>query len=1469
MQKQHFTRGLKRFGKCAVSATLALTMALGFAPGALTVKAAGANDIQIALDGNTDDWDYISKYVVDDGGFSQAAAFVTDDALYVMRDLSTVDDYGSDHLYIDADGNHTNGYCNGGIDFMVEGAGFYNYTGDAGGWGWTNSTKSFKVEKTTDNIVAEYWIPFDTLSTKDAPVNPSEIRIHIGCVKGDWTALANYPSGEITLVDVPTASEAYHESNAEVISGFGFSTNGSLKAITTETMANGVAGTFSAMGGDGVNYRYSFAPSKLYGADNNKFTINGDKLIVKNNLLAPGTYNIFVKVTSDIRSEKKAFSFEVAAADPTTVINESIFSGKNGEWFAVNHNTANSVPVLNEFKAVTDGHDLYAYVSGLTLSDQTEFFISTGNGGLDMTDTWEDGEEVDYKVNAASGEVFKYENDSWNSVGTAQVYKTNTAAEVKVSLDLLTPSMDFLLGVKDTESNVLPNIGRGMLYITKPNMSEPPHIDFDGSADDWREAGLAPIAKGEKTMGDLYAFRDSQNLYAMATIKITDKTDLSNPNCLSTNFIVNADGDSRTGEQHAFLKNSGFDFLVQDWNSVGDDRNVEFFVYTGGNGQPVTHTQIRDEKNSGVMYKKMTYGDGASYAVAEWVIPIADMENVIGNVSDDLYVAVDREDPVLNGSEAGTASDNGKFALVPKYQVGVKVSVDDGSFADWDTVSNVAVNKGADTEFNFLATRSDERLYTLVTSDERLLNTVNLYYISTDKETGYNFSTYRNIDYIVRDALLYEVVADDTIADEPVGSVWMNYYADSLEMQLYLEQIGNPDKVEIAWRGVDGTYAIPSDGLMPVTASFSLGRDAGYYYPVEDFASFGNPYKGWVGWAGEFVSHDGQPTSAEKYESGTLLFDRFAVYLGVRWSEYEPTKGHYDFEGIRKKYNLDFWKERGVRLNVRFIMDNPEDQQPGEHRMDIPQWLYDELVAENGEDGAGTFYYSPVDLGGGGFSPNYNSKLLLEYHDKVIEQLAKDFDKTDLTSFVQIGSLGHWAEMHTWPEGTGEFPDVETAEKYMESYTKYFHNVKLGLRKPYPYAATNKFGLFNDIFGSGYFNGDGTYTFLSYINDGDVDMPHATSEQVAASKMPDFWKYNYSGGEFSSGEPRLHLHNDGIVGTIQEVRDTHVSWMGPCSPCDMASDEIWALMNEANILACQKAMGYNFAIEKIQQLGNITAGQDIPINFVVNNEGVAPFYYQWPLEFSLIDAEGNVAYKKTVSGGITSWMPGRTSVDTKLFVSNGVPAGEYTLAIAIADKDSEEPAIRLAMQGGRDDLRYPLYTINLSSTGNAADDPKPETPAVNGGANAGAGAGASAAGSDSGSDTSTGYTTTAPAAIAVTPETATTAPAANAGRTGNGNATVNTPAATTEEAVANGATAGAATAEEITIGDGETALADSLGGNDETPADNGADAVNAVAVETASGFNVWVILAVVLVIAAVAGFIMYRNGIRKGGQDNE
>ncbi|MBR4993677.1 MAG: hypothetical protein IKY04_05450, partial [Lachnospiraceae bacterium] len=928
MKKGKFTGSLKLYAKRLVTGTLALSMAMAFTPG-MTAKAATASDIAIALDGETTDWDYIQKFVVDEDGFSQAAAFVTDDALYVMRELSDATGWGNDHIFIDADGNHTNGCYNAGIDFMLEGTDLYYYTGSGGDFGWGGSQPK-EFFRSTDGVIAEYKFPLDSLGVK-APVVKDDIRVHIGCLDSNWGSLCDYPAGSTTLVKVPTLEEAFVSSNAPAISDFDITANGSLKAISTETMPGGTVAFFSAQGGNG-EYKYNFASSKTYGKDNSRFVIEGNKLIVKDRLLAPGTYYVYVKVTSDIRSEKKAFVIEVDGADKTTVVNESIFSGQDGQWFAVNHNTANSTPNLTELKAATDGYNLFAYLKAEAISDEAEIFVSTSTQGKNMSDVWDDGNAVDYKVSANDGTVYKYDGENWNSVGSAAISKSKTQVEVQIPLDLLGKTEgDFLVGardVKDGEEGYLPNTGNAMLYCVTPNMSTPPSITVDGNADDWVAAGLdnLRVAHGSGTVGDLYAFRDSENVYAMTTISVSEGG-WEKPNAVSTNFLINADGNAKTGCQHATIKESGFEFLIQDWcsNDYGSSvKNVEAFIYTGTSGD---HHQIAESKNGGPCYKVYSPVGGDQVTV-EWYLPISLMQRAMdesdcGAVSDDLYVAVDRADPTLDtGTEGGSASNGSSFALIPKYQVKLNLTID-GNFADWDSISNRAYNTSADTTCNLQATKSADRLYTLVTNGEGLLNTVNLYYISTGKDTGYDFSTYKNIDYIVRDAELFPVIADNEIG-ESLGAVWMNYYHDSLEMQLHLSQIGNPDKVEIAWRGIDGTYAIPADGLMAVTATCELGKDAGYYYPTEDFSSFGNPYKGWVGWAGEFVSDDGKPTSAQKYESGDQMFERSAVYLAVRWREYEPTKGKYTFDDIKKKYNLDFWKNKGVRINLRFVMDNPE-----------------------------------------------------------------------------------------------------------------------------------------------------------------------------------------------------------------------------------------------------------------------------------------------------------------------------------------------------------------------------------------------------------------------------------------------------------------------------------------------------------------------------------------------------------------
>lgn len=1276
-----FRKSQKRF-KSFIAGILSAVMVVGITVNTMPINSFAQDlnvpnaDEIIVLDGEANDWDFIEKFLRDENGFASVAAFTTDDALYVLRDLSNLDDYAQDQMYIDADGDEKNGLNYGGIDYLLQGSSLYVYNGLGGSWGW-GATSPFDVKMSSDKAVAEYKIPLSSLG------NPTgKVKINIGVVNSNWSVVAGYPSTSTNLAEVPRLEEVYIESDSEVISDFTFTPSDNLDAITQNTMAGGTVGTFSAKGGDG-NYSYMFAPSSVYGTDNARFTISGNKLVVKEGLLAPGNYTVYVKVSSDIRSEKKAFSFVVEAADTATAIDESVFTGKDGQWFAVNHNAANAIPDLSELKAVTDGYDLYAYVSAVSLSNMTEFYIQTpNNGGMDLSDSWNEADSVDYKV-GVDGTVYTVSNGAWTKTSAkAEVYKTSTGAEIKVALsDLGNASGRIYVGVKDGESSSLPNKGNKMLECSTPSLAEAPTITLDGNPEDW--AGVSPIAGGSGTIGNLYAFRDAENLCVMTYVK--------NPNfetncALSTNLLVNADGNANTGYQHGnFKQGSGADILVQDWFSNdfgGNTKNIEFFYTTMDTWK---WTAISSQNS----YKVCAPVSENEYCV-EYVLPISDIKSAFNSVSDDFYIAVDREQ-LQSETPAGSAPANGSFVKVPKYGTTVVVSVNDGSFADWAGVSNSVSNTAVESSSNLLATCSDEKLYTIVTNENGGLNTVNLYYISIGDDTGYEYLGYDNIDYIVKDALLFKVTGDNTISDA-IDDVWMSYYNNSVEMQLYLSMIDNPSTIKIAWRGIDGTALIPSEGMLNVNAKFSLSRDTGYYYPTEDFASFDNPYKGWIRWA----------TRSESDEAGEFAFDSNTVYLAVRWSEFEPEKGFYDYKGIEEKYNLKYWKEQGVRINVRFVMDNPEELNPGENqRMDIPKWLYDELVAEvrkGNIDSAGTFYIDMENLCGAGFSPNYDSELLIEYHDKAIKALAEYFDDNTISSFIQIGSLGHWGEIHTWPEGTGEFPIPSIATKYMESYTKYFKNVKVGLRKPYPYAAENDFGLFNDIFGST--SAAGIADYWGYITNGDIDMPGATSEEINASKMPDFWINNYSGGEFAQGDVRLHVTNEGILKCLDDVRTTHVSWLGPCSPADLETKEFASYIYEANILALQKLMGYNFALEKITKLDVIKKGENTALNMVWNNEGVAPFYYEWPLEISLVNKKGEVVYKEDFDVDLTEWMPGRTNVNVMINVPDSVKKGTYTLCVAIADKDSLEPSVKLAIEGARSDLRYPLYQVEVKSSDN-------------------------------------------------------------------------------------------------------------------------------------------------------------------------
>lgn len=398
------------------------------------------------------------------------------------------------------------------------------------------------------------------------------------------------------------------------------------------------------------------------------------------------------------------------------------------------------------------------------------------------------------------------------------------------------------------------------------------------------------------------------------------------------------------------------------------------------------------------------------------------------------------------------------------------------------------------------------------------------------------------------------------------------------------------------------------------------------------------------------------------------------VYFNVTWKELEPEKGNYLFETIERVNQFEYWHDKGVSIIFRIVLDYPQL----EKHKDIPDWLYEEIDAD------GTWYN--IDYGQG-FSPNYSNSKLIAEHQKLLQAIGERYNSDNRIAFVELGSLGHWGEWHTKDEEGifKPFPKLEVANQYIQHYLAAFPDKHLLMRRPHELAKENHMGLFNDMFG------DYEHTvsnFLDWIHKGytfwltDEDMP----------AMPEYWIYAPSGGEFAySDDEEKYLNNESIKETLTQLSNSHSSWFGPSSPADIPYGGAY----QKNIDTFLKTIGYRFVLATESHPKKATPGSSISIDMLWKNTGIAPFYFNWPLELSLSDSNGNIVYQMKANEDIRKWLPGNIHSKQILRLPGDLSVGTYTLCVAILDPNTNNPGVELAIGSKRSDNRYSLGSIEV------------------------------------------------------------------------------------------------------------------------------------------------------------------------------
>ncbi len=260
-------------------------------------------------------------------------------------------------------------------------------------------------------------------------------------------------------------------------------------------------------------------------------------------------------------------------------------------------------------------------------------------------------------------------------------------------------------------------------------------------------------------------------------------------------------------------------------------------------------------------------------------------------------------------------------------------------------------------------------------------------------------------------------------------------------------------------------------------------------------------------------------------------------------------------------------------------------------------------------------YFWPRDLRSG----DYGSRKFLYRLGKLIAKLGAAWNRDPRVAYVETGIVGPCGEQ--W----NPTPHHELRQVIGDSYAAAFPDKLCMIR--YPWQWTDyPFGVFWDSWGSH----KDTARMLEVLE----------SPELAGS-----WKTRVRGGEipYGFGEPPGKDPNDSMAQAPHAdwieclTRRGHWNHLGWVAEYDWKRPE--ARTAEQRL---QKTFGYRFVLEEVNYPAQVSQGGTLEVAFTVRNVGSSPFYYNWPVELSLLDEQTHQpVWRETFTAvDIRQWLPG-------------------------------------------------------------------------------------------------------------------------------------------------------------------------------------------------------------------------------------
>jgi hypothetical protein len=400
-----------------------------------------------------------------------------------------------------------------------------------------------------------------------------------------------------------------------------------------------------------------------------------------------------------------------------------------------------------------------------------------------------------------------------------------------------------------------------------------------------------------------------------------------------------------------------------------------------------------------------------------------------------------------------------------------------------------------------------------------------------------------------------------------------------------------------------------------------------------------NPFKGFAPWIG-----NSNPVYETKLQQATF-----------GWRDLEPEQSIYNWSHLERNWgNI---AQTGRRVGFRVAAEIP-----GSGQNDTPQWLIDQGVK-----------LRPYSIDGqDGFAPDWDDSLFLAAHHNFIMKLGERYDQDPRVAWIDIGSYGFWGEWHVWKNDSLAATQA-TKKAILDDYFEAFPTKKMVIafddNFATEYVTDRGGGIRNDCLGEQGSN-DWYLTSLNSIDPG-------LNDRV--------WKTAIITGEFCGS------NYGATIGTTDRfdlnyafIQQTHWSYIGSAGGAISPQDD----EHRANLDKLHKTLGYRFVLRKVEHDKSTSKDSDLTVSITVENKGVAPFYYDWPLAMYLISSDGEVELEEQLKIDIKSWLPGRHNFSETVKISGDITSGNYDVKLAILDPDTGDPGVMFANTDRDEEGRY-------------------------------------------------------------------------------------------------------------------------------------------------------------------------------------